>query len=242
MSRTEVDENPASEISPSLSIELTIDIPCFCFDVLARRLLNSVPVDPTHLPLDRVPLFITWRSFNRLRGCIGTFRPRAFRQELVAYALASAFDDRRFVPISFDELSGLVCCVSILGDFEPCSHRRDWQVGIHGLKIVFTISNTRYNATYLPDVASEHNWSKEQTIYSLIRKAGYKGRINQNLLNSLNVVRYKSFKVSADFTDYTRSVYYRSTFLNLDRTIYHLFWPLTIGSYQAIRILTVRPY
>lgn len=51
----------------------------------------------------------------------------------------------------------------------------DWTLGTHGLRISFTHQSRRYGATYLPDVAKEQGWTKEETMISLMRKAGWNG-------------------------------------------------------------------
>ena len=51
----------------------------------------------------------------------------------------------------------------------------DWTLGTHGLRISFTHHTRRYGATYLPDVAKEQGWTKEETLVSLMRKAGWNG-------------------------------------------------------------------
>lgn len=45
-----------------------------CFDVVVAKLSNS-PLPPyPHSELDpEVPIFVTWKKNNELRGCIGTF-------------------------------------------------------------------------------------------------------------------------------------------------------------------------
>ena len=51
----------------------------------------------------------------------------------------------------------------------------DWSIGTHGLRIAFTYQGRRMGATYLPDVAREQGWTKEETLVSLMRKAGWNG-------------------------------------------------------------------
>lgn len=51
----------------------------------------------------------------------------------------------------------------------------DWVLGTHGLRISFIHRGRRYGATYLPDVPVEQGWSKEETVESLMRKAGWDG-------------------------------------------------------------------
>lgn len=51
----------------------------------------------------------------------------------------------------------------------------DWTLGKHGLRISFNYHSRRYGSTYLPDVAKEQGWTKEETMVSLMRKAGWNG-------------------------------------------------------------------
>ena len=128
------------------------------------------------------PLFVTWntvsaRSGNTsLRGCIGTFEAQELDEGLSSYALISALQDTRFDPITKRELPNLEVCVTLLTDFEDCDDAMDWELGTHGLRISFTERGRRYGSTYLPDVAPEQGWNKEETLVSLMRKAGWSGR------------------------------------------------------------------
>ena len=129
---------------------------------------------------DTFPMFVTWNTLSRtghksLRGCIGTFDPLPLGAGLNTYALTSAFDDARFSPIPASLIPSLSCSITLLADFEPCQDALDWTLGTHGLRISFTNRGRRYGATYLPDVAVEQEWNKEETVESLMRKAGWDG-------------------------------------------------------------------
>lgn len=129
---------------------------------------------------DTFPLFITWNTISRsghksLRGCIGTFEAQPLASGLFKYTHASAFEDTRFSPIPASLLPALSCSLTLLADFEPCSDALDWTLGTHGLRISFTYRNYRHGATYLPDVAVEQGWTKEETVESLMKKAGWDG-------------------------------------------------------------------
>lgn len=68
----------------------------------------------------------------------------------------SACNDTRFSPITMDELSKLHVSVSILRHFEDGADYRDWEVGVHGIRIEFhNEKGNKRTATYLPEVASE---------------------------------------------------------------------------------------
>jgi len=106
----------------------------------------------------------------------------------------SALKDKRFSPISEDELSQLSCTVSFLHSFEKAGHWQDWEIGTHGLIIEFSDPHTRErcNATYLPEIAAAEGWTKQGTIDSLIHKAGFNGHVSRRLRDSLTLTKYQS--------------------------------------------------
>ena len=137
-------------------------------------------------------------SSYRLRGCIGTFSPKALSSGLREYALTSAFHDHRFSPISASEVPYLHVSVSLLTDFTPLTAWDDWEVGVHGL----TISYRHVNATYLPEVALEQGWSKEETVEELMRKGGWEGRVGDKERREMRVTRYESQKRGMAWEEY----------------------------------------
>ncbi|KAL9647228.1 hypothetical protein ABK040_012580 [Willaertia magna] len=175
---------------------------------------------------EKFPLFVTWkkkvvtttnrRSFlssianttkeesYHLRGCIGTFSALSLSEGLKQYAITAAFKDHRFDPITLDEVNKLKCSVSLLVGFEslPKGNVYDWEIGLHGIRIQFFMNGRFYSATYLPEVAAEQGWSKEEALNSLIRKSGYKGKINSELLKEIELERYRSSKVSLSYEEY----------------------------------------
>jgi hypothetical protein len=135
-----------------------------------------------------------------------------------------AFDDTRFHPIPSSQLPSLSCSLTLLSTFEPCSDALDWDLGTHGIRISFIHRNRRYGATYLPDVAVEQGWSKEETLESLMRKAGWDGssggvarrflrgggggsggshsRKPWDDVSDFKAVRYQGLKASASYTEW----------------------------------------
>lgn len=141
----------------------------------------------------------------RLRGCIGTFESQPLAQGLASYALTSALGDTRFNPVTLAELPKLEVSVTLLTDFETCSDPMDWEIGVHGLKVSFYHHHKRFGATYLPDVAVEQGWTKEETLLSLMRKAGWLGRREKwKDVGDLKVVRYQGKKESVDYEEYRK--------------------------------------
>ncbi|KAI1618925.1 AMMECR1 domain-containing protein [Exophiala viscosa] len=175
------------------------------------------------------PLFVTWNTISRsghksLRGCIGTFEGMPLASGLATYALTSAFDDTRFSPIPASLLPALSCSLTLLADFEPCKDAMDWDLDTHGIRISFTNRGRRHGATYLPDVAVEQGWTKEETLESLMKKAGWDGGYGHGVARRLlrgsargpeqqstrpwddvqdfRVVRYTGLKASASYDEW----------------------------------------
>ncbi|CAL1701346.1 unnamed protein product [Somion occarium] len=168
----------------------------------------------------------------RLRGCIGNFDPLPLHKGLAEYALISAFRDTRFNKIEEWELESLECGISLLTDFEDASSYLDWSIGVHGIYITFPhpsllaapsdrseapspLSSTTsiptrsyikhsYSATYLPQIAPEQGWDKIETVDSAIRKAGWNGRITEDIRRSVKLRRYQSRKCTVGWEEYVQ--------------------------------------
>lgn len=165
--------------------------------------------DDAAVALTESPLFVTWNVVGRdghrsLRGCIGTFEDQELEDGISSYALTSALHDTRFSPVRAAELPELEVSVTLLTDFEDCADADDWTLGVHGLRISFVYHGRRHGATYLPDVATEQGWSKEETLVSLMRKAGWMGRKDRWREVELDCVRYQGKKESLEFGEYKR--------------------------------------
>lgn len=99
--------------------------------------------------------------------------------------------------------------VSLLTPFEAAKSPLDWSLGTHGIHITFHDPSTRgrrYSATYLPEVAPAQGWTKEKTVISLIRKAGYRGKVSPGdaLWTSIQTKRYRSEKCQVEWEEYVR--------------------------------------
>ncbi|KAK3346709.1 AMMECR1 domain-containing protein [Lasiosphaeria hispida] len=162
---------------------------------------------PPPPPITESPLFVTWNILSTrhgytLRGCIGTFEAQELEEGLSSYALTSALHDTRFSPVTLRELPSLEVAVTLLTDFEDAAGPMDWELGTHGIRISFHYHGRRYGATYLPDVAVEQGWTKEETLQSLMRKAGWMGRKDRWEEVELKVVRYQGKKEGLKYAEY----------------------------------------
>ncbi|CAG8609290.1 24204_t:CDS:2 [Cetraspora pellucida] len=178
----------------------------FCFDILVAHFEGREHLEP-EFENAQYPLFVTWNSLHqgqpRLRGCIGNFDALPLHSGLKEYAITSAIHDKRFSPITARELSHLTCGVSLLTNFEDAEDYLDWEIGVHGIWIEFVDDyNRRRTATYLPEVAEEQGWTKEETIDSLLRKSGYNGRITDKIRSRVVLTRYQSAKYVITYEEY----------------------------------------
>ncbi|MCJ1432557.1 hypothetical protein MMC27_001914 [Xylographa pallens] len=157
---------------------------------------------------EEYPLFVTWntvnsRGYKSLRGCIGTFNAVALSDGLKSYAITSAFEDSRFSPISLSELPTLSINVTLLMNFTPCSGPLEWNVGTHGIRVSFSYHGRHYGATYLPDVAVAQGWTREETMISLMRKAGWSGRSSDwKKVGDLKCIRYEGKVATLGYSQY----------------------------------------
>ncbi|KAF2278317.1 ammecr1 family protein, partial [Westerdykella ornata] len=203
--------NTSSSASSS-SVQSTISTPSRVSEASSATTASSKSSNSDDEPAleEEYPLFVTYNTLHkvgrrwdkRLRGCIGTFEPQELESGLRSYALTSAFDDRRFPSIRPSELPSLECSVTLLTDFEPVLDPFDWTIGVHGLRISFVHDNHCYGATYLPDVAKEQGWTKEETLVSLMRKAGWDGPTREWREVELKVVRYKGVKERLGYAEW----------------------------------------
>ncbi|KKY21601.1 putative ammecr1 family protein [Phaeomoniella chlamydospora] len=177
ISRLQSTDTPSSSASSTTSLFTSTPNSSASSQTSYSSALTSRPPEPSY------PIFVTWNTISQrssskhLRGCIGTFDPLPLSRGLETYALTSAFDDHRFSPIPSSLLPQLSCSITLLADFTTCSNPLDWELGTHGIRISFANKSKtrRYGATYLPDVAVEQGWTKEETVESLMRKAGWDG-------------------------------------------------------------------
>ena len=63
-------------------------------------------------------------------------------------------------------------------------------------------SRRSFSATYLPEVMPEQQWTKLEAIDSAIHKAGWDGKITEDLRRSIKLRRYQSSKCSVTWNDY----------------------------------------
>jgi uncharacterized protein (TIGR00296 family) len=155
-------------------------------------------------------MFVTWTKGGRLRGCMGCFDPLPLYRGLSDYAIVSGTKDRRFPPITSQELPQLECGISLLHSFEPAQNALDWEIGVHGIRLFID----GRSATFLPEVAKEQKWTKEETLAHLAKKGGFGGKYDRAAIERSRVERYQSAKCVATWAQYKEYAHAHSKVTN----------------------------
>ena len=105
--------------------------------------------------------FVSLHKQGRLRGCIGHFGEDVPLYEIVAeMARAAAFEDPRFSPVSRNELDDLDIEISVLTPMRRIQSLDEFELHKHGIYI----RKGYRSGTFLPQVADEVNWTKEEFV------------------------------------------------------------------------------
>ena len=127
--------------------------------------LDGKPISH-HSPLtshlsEKCGAFVSLHKHGRLRGCIGHFGEDVPLHEIVAeMARAAAFEDPRFMPVTADELSDIDIEISVLTPMRRIQSLDEFELHRHGIYI----RKGYRSGTYLPQVADEVNWTKEEFV------------------------------------------------------------------------------
>lgn len=114
-------------------------------------------------------VFVTLKEHGELRGCIGHFEQDVTLRELVPkQTMISATQDPRFPPVTARELGDIKIEISVLSEPKPVASWQDIDVGRHGV----ILRKGMRGATFLPQVAPEQGWDREQMLSHLAQKAG----------------------------------------------------------------------
>lgn len=117
----------------------------------------------------KLGMFVTLNKHGRLRGCMGHFAEDTPIVELTAsQVLVSATGDPRFPKVQPDELDDIEIELSVLSSPKPVDSYEDIVVGRHGV----ILEKGGRGATFLPQVAPEQGWDRDEMLTHLAAKAG----------------------------------------------------------------------
>lgn len=113
--------------------------------------------------------FVTLMKKGELRGCIGNMAgDEPLGKTVGTMAIQAALNDRRFHPVTTDELKDIEIEISVLTPMKKVSGANAIVVGRDGV----LLSKEDSRAVFLPQVATEQHWSREEMLDNLCRKAG----------------------------------------------------------------------
>jgi MEMO1 family protein len=116
--------------------------------------------------------FVTLKLNGNLRGCIGNFNPdKPLFQTIQDMAIAAATQDPRFSPVKPDGLDKLEVEISVLTPLKKISSPDEFIPGRHGIYI----RKGGHSGTFLPQVATETGWSKEELLGHCARDKAHIG-------------------------------------------------------------------
>lgn len=144
---------------------------------IARKTLERYIVNkeiPDLLPddnrlLKKGAVFITLKKNGLLRGCMGTLESKSpLYLSVTNMTVQAATRDIRYRPITEDELKDTVIEISYIGELKEIQDIADIEIGKHGLYLCKGLNC----AIFLPQVATENRWDREEFLRRLAVKAG----------------------------------------------------------------------
>jgi len=135
--------------------------------------LNKKPLQPKEPPSrilkEKRGAFVTIKIRGMLRGCIGLIRAaKPLYETIIEMALAAAFDDPRFAPLTPDEFDNIEIEISALSPLTRVENLEEIKVGRDGLMIVLG----SHSGLLLPQVATEYGWKRTEFLEQTCLKAG----------------------------------------------------------------------
>lgn len=161
-------EEGASLVSAARhTIELSLRNPRFERRIVKNLTKGFGEMDGVFVTLEHYPT-------KALRGCIGfPVAVAPISEGIIDAALAAAFEDPRFVPVSYREFDRLLVEVSVLTPPEEitgaASQRyKKIEIGRDGVMAKYGL----YSGLFLPQVATEQNWDGKRFLEEVCAKAG----------------------------------------------------------------------
>ena len=109
-------------------------------------------------------IFVTLRRNRQLRGCIGNIvgtKPLYLGAQDMA--IAASTQDSRFPPVTKEELKDIHIEISVLSPLKKITDPEEIILGRHGV----LVRDSFRSGVYLPQVATETGWTKEEFMNSL---------------------------------------------------------------------------
>jgi AmmeMemoRadiSam system protein A len=163
---------PAMEI-PARHQQYLLDIARSAIVHTLRGAGAAVAPRPSADPLLNMPAgcFVSLHEMtaHRLRGCVGRLQSQDPLYRTVFETAMSVLNDPRFggMPVLMEELSALDIEISVLSPLKPAAHPLDFDPLNDGIYLMCTGPQGKCTGTFLPQVARETGWTREQLLARL---------------------------------------------------------------------------
>jgi AmmeMemoRadiSam system protein A len=119
---------------------------------------------------EKCATFVTFKNKGELRGCVGCLEAYEPMYLSVHTSARNAAQDSRFWmnPITYKEVPEIEIHVSLLSPRKRIKSIDEFKIGEHGI----WMTKGGASAVFLPEVAVEQKWTKEETLSYLSMKAG----------------------------------------------------------------------
>jgi AmmeMemoRadiSam system protein A len=114
--------------------------------------------------------FVTIHNHGQLRGCIGMIEgTQPLFETIIEMAIEASTNDPRFIPVAPGEIKDLDIEISVLSPKRRIKSIDEIEMGKHGV----IVRRGHQGGVYLPQVATETGWGREEFMRSLCEgKAG----------------------------------------------------------------------
>ena len=137
--------------------------------VIAEDLGEPATAKPDFSTYPPCGAFVTIHKAGKLRGCIGyTIAESPLETTLEDAARSAAFHDPRFPSLRREELEMIDLEISLLTPPEEIRTPDQLKMGVHGA----LIRSGFHSGLFLPQVAPEQGWKREEFMDNLCLKAG----------------------------------------------------------------------
>lgn len=193
----------------------------YCFDTVVSH-LEKQKCAPPEFQDASCPLCISWakrvkkqdaqgkeRNVFEARGSLITMTPvQLHSDQFLRTIRASAFEDPRQNPITAEDIPYLRCSASVIlpKTYKTIQKFDDWEVGKHGIRILFKVGATQYSKVYPPETILARGWNKKEAIEEGIRKAGYTGDLTPQFMASVEIIRFETSSCIVSAKDYFKHV------------------------------------
>lgn len=139
---------------------------------LAQKALQAA-LEKTEFPITPDPLlerkegvFITLYKEGKLRGCVGLIESTDPLYYTIAHMTQESTQDPRFPPLQQEDLGTITIHISLLSPLAKIASIDDYHPRIHGI----VLSYQGKKGVFLPEVAEETHWTKEQLLSQLCQQ------------------------------------------------------------------------